>query len=341
VKAAIAKYKNIYTLQTQNISFTSPRELFQKIDLYNETQQSAYDYFDSLGVDNLFVEEFIDGASRDEYNQNGTINVFVDLVALAGAGVTGSVYQLTNGTGQLSQHLIQAAKSKVTTNASVTSIERCAPGAEAEFCVTYTDISTNAFHPETLQFDAVIIAAPLEIANMSLPQALLQPPPMREYRSVHITFVAGELSSVYFGAQKKFPGTILTPSSFGDKFSVIGYHGLSSDGHDVFKVTSIDPVSEETLNQLFSSVVEVKRLFWPAAYPMLQPSDKWPDFKLMDGLYYINAMESAVSCMEVEIISGMNAALLASEHLSPPTKPSAHSTITRYAPSFFSRINPF
>ena len=50
------------------------------LGLTNLTQQSGYDMFKKLGVSDLFVQEFVDGASRDNYGQPSTINGFVDLV---------------------------------------------------------------------------------------------------------------------------------------------------------------------------------------------------------------------------------------------------------------------
>ena len=62
-----------------------------------------------------------------------------------------------------------------------------------------------------------------------------------------------------------------------------------------------------------SSVV---RADWNAsgAYTDLKPAKTWPPFVLRNRLFYAN-MESPVSCMEMQIISGKNAALLVAEAL--------------------------
>ena len=57
----------------------------------------------TLGVSKQFVDEFVTGASRDNYNQDSRINAFVDLVSLAGAGIGGSVFYLASGGGLLLQ----------------------------------------------------------------------------------------------------------------------------------------------------------------------------------------------------------------------------------------------
>ena len=68
------------------------------MDLYNLTQVSAYDYFRRIGLPSKFIYEFIDGASRDNYNQDGSLNALADLVSLAGAGLAGDVFERVRDT---------------------------------------------------------------------------------------------------------------------------------------------------------------------------------------------------------------------------------------------------
>lgn len=63
-----------------------------------------------------------------------------------------------------------------------------------------------------------------------------------------------------------------------------------------------------------SARLEALRLSWKA-YPILRPAPKWPPFVLHPGLYYVNAMESAVSTMETEIIASRNVVTLLANDL--------------------------
>ena len=82
------------------------------------------------------------------------------------------------------------------------------------------------------------------------------------------------------------------------------------------------PRSDETLDVLFLTRRRTRRIDWTAANTKLlpAPTSEWPPFDvaLGDGgrpLLYVAAMESAVSCMETQIISAKNAALRIAEQL--------------------------
>lgn len=48
---------------------------------------------------------------------------------------------------------------------------------------------------------------------------------------------------------------------------------------------------------------------WNEPYPKLNPIKdikRLSDFKLQDGLYFVNAIEQVVSCLELSIISAKN-----------------------------------
>ncbi|HEX6988522.1 MAG TPA: hypothetical protein VF282_03580, partial [Bacillota bacterium] len=53
------------------------------------------------------------------------------------------------------------------------------------------------------------------------------------------------------------------------------------------------------------------------------PVSGWPPFRLGPGLYYVNAMESAVSTMETEAIAARNVANLLARDLAQPGVPAA------------------
>ena len=133
------------------------------LGIRNFTQTSAYDFFDEIGVDKDFVLEFVDGASRDNYNQAGNINAFVDLVSLAGAGIDGSVFSLTNGTQQITEHLAAASGATVLVDANVSRIESVAEVAhdtdatDDQIRVTFQN---GAGASSQTSFDAVVIATP-------------------------------------------------------------------------------------------------------------------------------------------------------------------------------------
>lgn len=107
VKATASNLSRIYDLQRRGVAFRTPASLLEALGLYELTQVSAYDYFRFLP--RAFVEEFIDGASSDNYGQDGSLNAFADLVSLAGAGLAGDVFMLEGGTAEIPQSLLASS----------------------------------------------------------------------------------------------------------------------------------------------------------------------------------------------------------------------------------------
>ena len=113
------------------------------------------------------------------------------------------------------------------------------------------------------------------------------------------------------------PTDVLTVQNASLPFSTLAEHASLRNGTRVYKLFSSRPLDEPTLSHIFDERHRTIRLDWKAAYPRLQPtpaSTTWPPFEipLGDGgasLVYVAAMESAVSCMETQVIAAKNAAL--------------------------------
>jgi len=286
--------------------------MYEELGLWLIAQQSAYDYFEDRQVSSKFMHEFADAASRCNYLQEGDINALVDVVSLAGAGIVGSVFSLPKGTEQIPRVLLEAARVDLRLSSRVTAIEQTG----ATFTVVLERNETQGAREEG--FDAVVVATPLPTANIKLPTSKELNLP--EYQTVHVTFVAGVLDKSYFGTVQELPTQIFT--KVGEhSFNSIGLKGYTAEGVPVYKIFSHQALTHRLVNTLFESVVELKRLVWPAAYPKLQPVPVWPDFDVTNnGLHYLNAMESAISCMETELIAAQNLAITLSRRLrsSPP-----------------------
>merc|ERR1712048_805907 len=88
----------------------------------------------------------------------------------------------------------------------------------------------------------------------------------------------------------------------------------TSGGRNVYKVFSSAPLNASLLNDIFINASEEQEQIVWRAYPELQPSGPWPSFRLHSNshgaVYYVNAMESPVSCMETEAVGAKNVALL-------------------------------
>ena len=303
VRQMASRLNRIYELQRRGVAFETPSALLEALHLYNLTQVSAYEFFKFLP--RAFVEEFIDGASRDNYNQDGSLNALADLVSLAGAGLAGDVFELQNGTAQIPQRILQGTEVRVNTRVEAVRLHP----SQLNYAIL------DEAGTETV-VDAVVVATPLEFTNLSLPLDVGYHG--RPYQATYVALAAGRLSREVFGARADDLDTVLTVETTNVSFSCIGAHGASAGGDPIYKVMSRRRLSD---NELDAYVFErrsssVVRADWNAsgAYTDLKPAKTWPPFVLRNRLFYAN-MESPVSCMETQIISGKNAALLVAEAL--------------------------
>ncbi|GAB4820077.1 hypothetical protein N2152v2_007123 [Parachlorella kessleri] len=186
-------------------------------------------------------------------------------------------------------------------------------------------------------FDAVILAAPLELSGIAVSGVELPRIPPRKYQTTVTTIVEGELRPAYFGLPEEdgMPYTdILVTQTAQTPFSCIGHLGPGSSANSsVFKLFSSEPLEEDELGQIFEPGFRVLVTKSWRAYPrqdnvpqglkgtqatyfMFDPPEDFSPFRLAEGLYYNNALENAASAMEIAAIAGRNTALLAAKQLS-------------------------
>src|SRR4029453_3159640 len=82
VRSMLERWTRIYELQQQQRAYATPRAMFEALDLFPWTQQVSYTMFQQNRISRRFVDEFIDGVSRVNYGQDGTIHAFVNLTSL-------------------------------------------------------------------------------------------------------------------------------------------------------------------------------------------------------------------------------------------------------------------
>ncbi|VDP10319.1 unnamed protein product [Soboliphyme baturini] len=91
---------------------------------------------------------------------------------------------------------------------------------------------------------------------------------------------------------------------------VLPVSGKDPESQTVYKVFSGQPLSVDCLKSLFSRIdgIESREFL---AYPCYAGTAVFPTFRIAPGLYHINAIEAAASCMEMIAIGARNVALLA------------------------------
>jgi len=201
------------------------------------------------------------------------------------------------------------------TKATVTWIEKIA--RNGKYAITLVQ-SIGTKVASQANYDAVIIASPLQYININFdgfPDSKFQYLP--EYQTTYTNIIQGALNISYFNCLGKIPTEILTMENLNIPFSSIA---LKKEGNtpdsNIYKVFSREKLTSDFLTTVFINGTILREIPWKA-YPMLQPTSNFPAFSLDNqGLFYVNAFESAISCMETEMISGYNIAKLTRKYLS-------------------------
>jgi protoporphyrinogen oxidase len=279
--------------------------------------QNAQDFFRAKKIEQVYIDEFVTGLARYDFGQDTGIHALADVMSLIGTGMRGQNYVVKGGNHSLCQALLEAAEAEVKLETAARRITRRSA----------TDGTADRYEIETDQgerdiFDAVIIATPLELADLTfhdidLPESASI---RRTFQTIYTTFVLGELNPDYFGlhSQKDLPNFIMTREDEMIPFLSISDVGqLANSATKLYKIFSRAAPDDSLLEALFDDHEATEQVTWQA-WPLLTPAAALPPFTLAEGLYYVNAIESLVPTMEAAAIAGRNVINLLDEELLEP-----------------------
>ncbi len=298
-----------------------------------------------LAVNNIkppFSTNIIQASTRVNYGQNlGLIHGLETMVCMA----TDGAMAIEGGNWQIFDGMLKAAGAHVHLDTKVTKVQR---NDDNKYTVESTRINTSseAEDPESEEYDAVIIASPLQFSDIELVPSLPNPPDQIPYVELHVTLFTSPhgISPKAFNLPltSKVPETILTtlkpnehPTSREDGVGSTGFFSIST----LRKVTnpSTNPPSQEYLYKIFSptpinSTLLARILDLPTpptpiselakediswrynkiwhSYPYLYPRITFDDIQLDRNLWYTSGIESFISTMETSSLMGMNVARL-------------------------------
>jgi prenylcysteine oxidase / farnesylcysteine lyase len=255
--------------------------------------------FDTLlteaGLNQKFINEAASPITRTIYSQNADLGGFAGVSSLI--GVYGyPIYRFTEGNNAFPARLAEASHAFVKQRQKVSSIEKMSNDS-------YRVISGK----ETEVFDCIIIAAPLELANitfdgMNVPNWMPQ-----QFQSVFTRVMRGVFDPTFFGlkAASQTPAIVLTTKE-ADPLKHCSIQKIENN-ESLVTFTSTKPIPDDLFNGVFKSkATPVLEHSWKAAYPKFKPLSKLPPNRLDKGLFYVNAVESAVSSMETSAFSALN-----------------------------------
>jgi prenylcysteine oxidase / farnesylcysteine lyase len=304
-------FSRVYSLQAAGSSWPHSRALWSALRLASLTQLTLSRYLSEHShkwgirlISARYVAEVAAAMTRVNYNQSpDTISALAGLIGMA---PDSSTFTIQGGTSQLPTGLLERSGAEVQERTRVTRVARRGEGVGWVVEVKRADGVT-----ETLEFDAVIIAAPLATARIKVEGAPDGWPPAQKYQTVYSTFIKGRFQMPYFGAKydADIPAFVGTSQGSDAPFSSISTLEANNRTRLV-KVFSIGDPRDTVLDTVFepgATILAEKR--W-LAYPHYSPPEALGPFRVANGLYYLNAIEAGGSCIEISAISGVNAAYL-------------------------------
>jgi phytoene dehydrogenase-like protein len=300
LREANGKIKKLY----ENRKPTELWELFEKAGLDKWYKMPFDQVLVEMGVDRNVIDDLITPITRIIYSQNAELGGFAGLSSLL--GIYGeSIYSLKEGNNILPTKLLEASNSKVKLENKVESVEK-----------TSKDTFRVSVGDNTSVFDGVIIAAPLEVADITFEGVANQKWQAREYQKIYIQLMKGAVNRRYFGldSSSKLPSIILTSKEADPitRFSI----NKSTNSESLVTVTSTEPLSNSLLEGLFENRRIILKHTWSAAYPIFKPIEKIPPTCVDKGLLYLNAIESAASSLESSAFAALNSINMMKEQIS-------------------------
>jgi prenylcysteine oxidase/farnesylcysteine lyase len=307
VTRGVDQWNQVYAHLERGTAFDSPLALCSALGLAELLEKDGREWLTESGVRGRFVDQYATPVGRIMYGQDVGMHALATSIALAGAGLAGKLFSVGGGNRRVCEGLVRDADAALHSEAEVAGVSR----SEEGFTVQLAD-GRASLH------DLVVLATPagpsaLSFSGVEPPESALR---SRPFQVTWATFVKGTPRAGYFGltSAADLPDTVLTVEDEAIAFSSLGLVGASPEGALVYKLFSREPVAESLLDEMFTRRDAVEQVRWDA-YPVLRPGADLPPFRLADGLYWVNAMEFAVSTMETEAVAARNVANLIVEQL--------------------------
>jgi len=300
-------FQNTYKSLDNKITFNTLKEFLLHQNFQDLVSKTTKELLRSYYISESYIDELVNTIIVGIYNQHSEINAYAGMIALIGSGNT--PLDIVGGNDVLIKTIIATNKVDERFNIFMeTSVTEVVKSVSTN-ATKYTIKSDKGISEE---YDIVIIACPILktgikfSTNIVIPDKDLGP---SIFVAPYSIFVRGLLNKSYFSLAETdaVPNTLLTD----DKSKNIVIQ-LGTVSENVYRITSVVEITPEMLvdGGYFLSINEViEKHHWDFAYPQfvsIKDLDNLPSFVLDEGLYYINAIESAGSCMELSMISARN-----------------------------------
>lgn len=307
---------NLSSISSWKASLT-PQALLQRVDLFNLTQQSLNDL--DHGMSDRFVNEMIAAITRVNYGQDPhDMHALVGAVALAGSAH--DLWSVDGGNVQVVSGLLKRSRATLRLSTRVDSVRRSTQPPQAYSLHVSSSSTTSSVEDKQVEevlCDAVVLAAPAELANISLPHDIADIVDVgRSFQQTVATFVKGHVRANVFKANEDNPenhGPNLPPSILsisGDDFTSLG---KQCDYPSIWKIFTRQVINQTDVDRLFEKGAVVLDQFPWLAYPKFRIPERFAPFdcdEVQHAFFYTSPLESAGSAMEMSSLAAANVAAL-------------------------------
>lgn len=250
--------------------------------------------------------------------------------------------QVKGGNWQIFDNMLKAADADVYLNTTVSSITRSENGYAIQ-TIKGNDAASGTVANDEDNFDAVVLAAPLQFSNIDISALTTHIPDKIPYVNLHVTLFATsrKLAGVHFNMKPTdpVPDTVLTtlgpsehPANHTESVGKTGFFSISTlrivtnpvtqQQEYVYKIFSPRTLNTTLLCSLFGfqsvdTIEDLQELegglswyyekVWNS-YPYMYPRVTFEEIELAQGLWYTSGIESFISTMETSALMGMNVA---------------------------------
>ena len=234
------------------------------VGLTDVTAVSGEEFLKQNDIGEKFGRELIQASTRVNYAQNlDTIHGLETMVCMA----TDGAMSVEGGNWRIFANMVIASRAEVKLETNVTGLTLQEDGTFSLTTDTHPSGETATRETDMAMYDHVIIAAPLQYANLTITPKPLQPPPEIPYVNLHVTLFTSphRLNPLAFklSLADHVPATILTTLPRKGIYATPSFYSIStlrslinpSTGRReyLYKIFSPAPISHDYLNSILFS----------------------------------------------------------------------------------------
>ena len=335
MKKTVGKFLKLYD---DEFPFESLSDVTRKVGLDQVTGAYGDDFLEQNGVSADFAKNIVQASTRVNYAQNlQQIHGLETMVCMA----TDGAMSVKGGNWQIFDGMIKTSDAGLALNMTVEMLSKKDGMYNIEALSRSSAIGSSGYSDD---YDAVIMAAPVDQSNITFSPALVNMPKPVRYVNLHVTLftspfrlnpsafnlpVGSDVPSMLLtttSTDKSNDGKILPFFSISTLRSVVNHEKSPPQSEYLYKIFSPAPYSDQDIRGLLDvdphlsmdnkEIITWKYLKLWQSYPYLPPRTEFDELQLhgKDGmLWYTSGIESFISTMETSSLMGMNVAKLISQ----------------------------